>query len=68
MKSQGIKFTYGAAVPVCVATAVWDLSQGGHEEHEKPEYPYLNIRSKTFPWGDCALFDMHCGHEEAEEE
>ncbi|KAK9809440.1 hypothetical protein WJX73_007653 [Symbiochloris irregularis] len=56
-----------AAVPVCFAMAVWDLSQGEHEEHEKPDYSYLNIRSKSFPWGDCSLFDTHCGKEEAEE-
>ena len=55
-------------MPVCVAAAVWDLSQAGHEEHEKPDYPYLNIRSKSFPWGDCALFDTHCGKEEEHEE
>lgn len=56
------------AVPVCFAMAAWDLSHSGHEEHEKPDYSYLNIRSKEFPWGDCPLFDTHCGKEEAESE
>lgn len=57
-----------AAIPLCVATAIWDLSHEEHHEHEKPDYPYLNIRSKSFPWGDCSLFDTHCGKEEEGEE
>ncbi len=39
---------------------------GEHPHHEEaPEYPYLRIRSKEFPWGDCALFDGACWKQKA---
>ncbi|KAH7446099.1 hypothetical protein KP509_01G039000 [Ceratopteris richardii] len=28
-----------------------------HEEHERPEYSYLHIRNKEFPWGPDGLFE-----------
>ena len=56
-----------AAIPICAATAVWDLSTGEHAHSHEPHYPYLRIRSKEFPWGDCPLFDFNCGKEHAEE-
>ena len=57
-----------AAIPVCAAMAFWDLSNAQHEHgHDGPTYPYMHIRSKEFPWGDCPLFDLNCGKEHAEE-
>lgn len=49
------------AIPVCIIKAAYDLSQA-HGHHEQPDYPYLRIRSKEFPWGNgkCDLFDSHC--------
>jgi hypothetical protein len=34
---------------------------------EKITYPYMHVRSKTFPWGDCGLFE-HCEEEGEGEE
>ena len=57
-----------AAVPTCIAVAAWDLSHQ-HEHHEEvPDYPYMRIRSKDFPWGPCGLFEMHCPEAEGGEE
>lgn len=57
-----------AAVPTCIAVAAWDLSHQ-HEHHEElPDYPYMRIRSKDFPWGPCGLFEMHCPDAEGGEE
>ena len=57
-----------AAVPTCIAVAAWDLSHQ-HEHHEEvPDYPYMRIRSKDFPWGPCGLFEMHCPDAEGAEE
>ena len=49
--------------------AFWDLSNAHHEhvDADAPVYPYMRIRSKEFPWGDCPLFDLECGKEHAEE-
>ncbi|DBA88586.1 TPA: hypothetical protein ACH3X1_004235 [Trebouxia sp. C0004] len=57
-----------AAVPTCIAVAAWDLTHQ-HEHHEEvPDYPYMRIRSKEFPWGPCGLFEMHCPDAEGGEE
>ncbi|KAL3158177.1 hypothetical protein ABBQ32_011766 [Trebouxia sp. C0010 RCD-2024] len=56
------------AVPTCIAVAAWDLTHI-HEHHEEvPDYPYMRIRTKEFPWGPCGLFEMHCPDAEAGEE
>ena len=60
-----------AAIPVCIAMAAWDLSHAHEHHYEGPVYSYMHIRSKEFPWGDCALFDKECWAEargEAKEE
>ena len=40
--------------------------QHAHSQ-EKITYPYMHVRSKTFPWGDCGLFE-HCEEEGEGEE
>ena len=40
--------------------AIWDLSHAHDHEHEGPQYPYMHIRTKDYPWGACTLFDKHC--------
>jgi len=56
------------AVPGSVIFAAWTLlNEEGHHEHEKITYPYMHVRSKTFPWGDCGLFE-HCEEEGEGEE
>eukprot|EP00887_Chlorella_sp_A99_P005734 scaffold1.g5734.t1 len=40
------------------AKAFIDLS-GSHPEHkEAPNYPYMHIRHKDFPWGEDGLFEV----------
>ena len=61
-----------AAIPLCIGVAIYDLSQAHEHGHEGPQYPYMHIRTKDYPWGACTLFDQHCwdeqkgGHEEEE--
>lgn len=61
-----------AAIPLCIGMAIWDLSHAHEHAHEGPQYPYMHIRTKDYPWGPCTLFDGHCweeakgGHEEEE--
>ena len=61
-----------AAIPLCIGVAIYDLSNAHEHEHEGPQYPYMHIRTKDYPWGACTLFDQHCwneqkkGHEEEE--
>jgi|Transcript_4016 cytochrome c oxidase subunit 6a len=46
--------------PGCVVLSAYFLSLP-HEHHEKPpEYSYLHIRNKGFPWGPCGLFESNC--------
>ncbi|KAI5059463.1 hypothetical protein GOP47_0025782 [Adiantum capillus-veneris] len=38
--------------------AVYNLMNPEHPgEHERPEYSYLRIRNKEFPWGPHGLFE-----------
>lgn len=48
------------AVPLCAALSIYHLTQGGHHHADVPKYPYMRVRHKEFPWGDCALFDRNC--------
>jgi len=64
------KISLYVCVPIVLSTIAWvNNVEGEHaahlehlkEEHggelpEKPEYPYLNKRSKPFPWGNNSLF------------
>ncbi|KAK2075867.1 hypothetical protein QBZ16_001609 [Prototheca wickerhamii] len=45
------------AIPVCAVKAFVDLSHGEHHAEEAPDYPYLHIRNKEFPWGPDGLFE-----------
>ena len=47
---------------VFTGKAVYDLSQSHEHSSEEPEYPYLRIRNKDFPWGPDGLFERK--HEE----
>ncbi|GMH33092.1 hypothetical protein BSKO_00926 [Bryopsis sp. KO-2023] len=48
------------AIPTCLSLTVYTLAKGEHHHADVPKYPYLRIRSKEFPWGDCSLFDSNC--------
>ncbi|KAK9820047.1 hypothetical protein WJX72_005459 [[Myrmecia] bisecta] len=61
------KYVTFAAIPLCIVMAAYDLSHGEHHGHSRPAYPYLRIRSKEFPWGDCGLFE-DCDHQAEEHE
>lgn len=50
------------AIPVCVAKAAYDLSHAHAHDAEAPDYPYLHIRSKDFPWGPDGLFEKKHEH------
>ncbi|KAJ7298791.1 hypothetical protein O6H91_Y410300 [Diphasiastrum complanatum] len=43
----------------CISLGVYSFS--GHTEHhhnhERPQYSYLHIRNKEFPWGPNGLFE-----------
>lgn len=53
-------------VPSAPASKSYFCSGGEHGHHEEPpQYPYMRIRSKEFPWGDCALFDGACWKQKA---
>lgn len=39
---------------------MYTLQHEAHHDEEKVEREYTNIRSKGFPWGECALFDTKC--------
>lgn len=43
---------------MCAVKAFVDLNHEEHHAAERPEYPYLRIRSKEFPWGDDGLFEV----------
>ena len=48
------------AVAGCGAMLVYTFTHE-HGHHEKPPaYPYLRIRNKQFPWGDCGLLEKDC--------
>jgi len=43
---------------ICGGVAAYQFSKP-HQHFEKmPEYSYLRIRNKAFPWGDKSLFDF----------
>lgn len=48
------------AIPVCFGLSAYVVATGDHHHADVPKYPYLRIRSKEFPWGDCSLFDLDC--------
>ena len=52
-----------AAIPVCIGVAVYDLANA-HEHEAGVQYPYMHIRTKDYPWGNCTLFDKHCWAEQ----
>lgn len=47
-------------IPASFAMAVYDLSHAHAHHPSTKKYPYLKVRSKEFPWGDCDLFDSAC--------
>jgi cytochrome c oxidase subunit 6a len=49
-------------IVVFAGKAVYDLSQSHDHGSHEPEYPYLRIRNKDFPWGPDGLFERK--HEE----
>ncbi|KAJ6739877.1 CYTOCHROME C OXIDASE POLYPEPTIDE VIA [Salix purpurea] len=44
------KITYLGAAS-CTILAIYNLSRGHPHSETPPEYPYLHIRNKEFPWG-----------------
>jgi Cytochrome c oxidase subunit VIa len=53
----------------CVSCVGWESTEHAilPITQEKITYPYMHVRSKTFPWGDCGLFE-HCEEEGEGEE
>eukprot|EP00899_Mesostigma_viride_P018827 jgi/Mesvir1/26946/Mv20667-RA.1 len=55
----------GGAVVLCGVLTVYTLANTEHV-HKDKTYPYMRLRNKTFPWGDCGLFENcdgeHAGH------
>lgn len=49
-------------VPMCMGLFIYDFFIAPPEEHHEkpPAYPYLRIRNKDFPWGNCALLEKDC--------
>ncbi|KAJ8645415.1 hypothetical protein MRB53_007163 [Persea americana] len=50
------KITY-LGIATCTILAFYNLSKGHHHFEEPPQYPYLHIRNKEFPWGPDGLFE-----------
>eukprot|EP01051_Picozoa_sp_SAG22_P003965 SAG22_NODE_203_length_15320_cov_14.023516_14_plen_90_part_00 len=50
------KITFVSSIPVAFVFIKFLLSTHHHDE-PPPEYPYLRIRNKPFPWGDKDLLD-----------
>ncbi|KAH7424874.1 hypothetical protein KP509_11G029100 [Ceratopteris richardii] len=47
-----------AGFAVVISLTIYNFVGGEHhEEHERPEYSYLHIRNKEFPWGPDGLFE-----------
>mmetsp|Transcript_20322 Transcript_20322/g.48412 ORF Transcript_20322/g.48412 Transcript_20322/m.48412 type:complete len:108 (+) Transcript_20322:130-453(+) len=55
------------AAPACLALSAYFMAQPHEHFEEPPEYSYLRVRNKEFPWGDCALFDTKCWKAKTEE-
>ncbi|XP_073127542.1 cytochrome c oxidase subunit 6a, mitochondrial [Henckelia pumila] len=55
--SKWEKITY-AAIATSTILAIYNLSKGHHHFEEPPQYPYLHIRNKEFPWGPDGLFEV----------
>ena len=55
------KVTVGGLVAVAIG-AVYSFAGAGHHDHHTPEYTYLKIRNKPFPWEcpDCGFFEGAC--------
>ena len=53
------------AAPACLAASAYFLSQPHEHFETPPEYSYLHIRSKGFPWGECGLFESTCWKKDA---
>ena len=51
------------AFPVCLAASAYFYFQPHHHYDTQPEYSYLRIRRKGFPWGECGLFEQSCWNE-----
>ncbi|KAG5241069.1 cytochrome oxidase [Salix suchowensis] len=55
------KITYLGAAS-CTILAIYNLSRGHPHSETPPEYPYLHIRNKEFPWGPNGLFEVKEDH------
>ena len=55
------KVTVGGCVAV-VLSGFYAFIGGDHGHHHVPEYAYLKIRTKPYPWEcpDCTPFDGEC--------
>ncbi|BBM97629.1 cytochrome c oxidase subunit 6a [Marchantia polymorpha subsp. ruderalis] len=46
----------------CTLLGAYTLIGGEHHNEERPEYSYLRIRNKEFPWGPDGLFEYKDEH------
>ncbi|KAL0395857.1 UNVERIFIED_CONTAM: Cytochrome c oxidase subunita, mitochondrial [Sesamum calycinum] len=55
--SKWEKITY-LAIATCTVLSIYNLSKGHPHHEEPPQYQYLHIRNKEFPWGPDGLFEV----------
>ncbi|KAL3702041.1 hypothetical protein R1sor_020063 [Riccia sorocarpa] len=51
-----------AGYVTCALLGAYVLTGGEHHQEERPEYSYLHIRNKEFPWGPDGLFEHKNEH------
>lgn len=49
------------SLPILPGLYLYLMSKGHHHATEQPEYSYLHVRSKEYPWGKCDLFEKFAG-------
>eukprot|EP00474_Spongospora_subterranea_P000804 CRZ01262.1 hypothetical protein [Spongospora subterranea] len=61
------RFTVYFGLPAIAVFGVYnvfiEMNQHKHSDFRKPDFSYLNVRKKAFPWefGDrCSLLDLKC--------
>ncbi len=48
-------------MPACLGLGTYIIkNEAHHHPSDAPLKDFQHVRSKSFPWGECALFDRKC--------